>query len=405
MNIAFFCEGFTRASAIALPWRHILEIASRMVGQGNSAYIFTDAAPGLPRNEEEKGILVRRVNKNGLLLDIGDVLENLNQNDIDLINWHSGPLSAFYFLRLRKSLKKEIVWTIYKGKIFAHDIMNLKLSDVPRLYRFWNNILCSITPSFVIKKGASIPQIRKIITLSRRLETYFEGIGIKKEKITSIPSGVDTKLLRPLSAQDTLDRKIAFGFKQDDQIILFFGPLSSPRGADTLISAMPRVLKKNPSAKLILLARKSVKDSTDSKLENLARNQTAIQMLNGVIEQDMIIQYLGLADVVALPFRFWPHTECPLTILESMAMGKPVITTYAGALPEIVKDGETGILVPPGNADTLSSAIIKILDNKDLSMKIGKNARKYAKEFHDWNIITRLTLNIFQKIINDRSLI
>lgn len=256
----------------------------------------------------------------------------------------------------------------------------------------------------MIKTGASIPQVRRIITLSRRLRMYFERIGIESEKITSIPSGVDTKTLRPLSPKNSLNQKIAFGFKQTDQVILFFGPLSSFRGADVLISAMPRILKKIPSAKLILLARKSSKDLTDSELENLARKQTAIQFLDGVIEQDTLIQYLGLADVVVLPFRFWPYTECPLTILESMAMGRPVITTYAGALPEIVKDGETGILVTPGNARVLSQAIMKLLGNKDLSIRIGKTARKYVEEFHDWNVITRLTLNVFQKAINDSTL-
>ena len=404
MNVAFFCEGFTKTSAIAMPWRHVLEIASRMADQGDSAYIFTDTAPGLPRNEEENGITIRRVKKNGLLLNIGDLLENLNQNDFDLVNWHSSPLSAFYFLRLRKSFEKEIVWSIFKAKIFAQDLINLKLSDVPQLYKFWNNILCSITPRFIIRKGASIPQIKKIITLSRRLQTYIEGIGINKENITSIPSGVDTKLLRPLSTQDALGRKIAFGFKQDDQIILFFGPLSSPRGADVLISAMPKILKRIPSAKLILLARKSFKDSTDSKLENFARKHPCVQLVSGVLDQDVLIQYLGLADVIALPFRFWPHNECPLTVLESMAMGKPVITTYTGSISEIVKDGKTGILVPPRNVDSLSQAITKILDNRDLSMKIQRKARQYVEEFHDWDVITQLTLNVFQKVINESAL-
>jgi phosphatidylinositol alpha-1,6-mannosyltransferase len=404
MNVAFFCEGFTKTSAIAMPWRHVLEIASRMADQGDSAYIFTDTAPGLPRNEEENGIIIRRVKKNGLLINMGDLLENLNQTDFDLVNWHSSPLSAFYFLRLRKSFEKEIVWSIFKAKIFAQDLINLKLSDVPQLYKFWNNILCSITPRFIIRKGASIPQIKKIITLSRRLQLYIEGIGINKENITSIPSGVDTKLLRPLSTQDALGRKIAFGFRRDDQIILFFGPLSSPRGADVLISAMPRILKRAPSAKLILLARKSFKDSTDSELENFARKHPAIQLISGVIEKDVLIQYLGLADVIALPFRFWPHNECPLTVLESMAMGKPVITTCTGSISEIVKDGKTGFLVPPGNVDSLSQAITKVLENRDLSMKIQRKARQYVEEFHDWDVITQLTLNVFQKVINESAL-
>jgi len=399
VKIAFFCEGFCKSSSIAQPWRHVYELAKRMKALGNSICIFTDELRGFPQREELDGILIHRVKRNRLLLNSEDLLESFSKYDADVINWHGGLLSAIYFPRLQGDLENGIVWTVDKGKIFPEDARNLKASDIPRLYKFWTNILYSLTPTVIVRKGANTLQVRKIITLSKRLKKYFEGIGINQKKIISIPSGVDTKVFRPLSSSDAHNQKTAFGFKRDDQIILFFGPLSSPRGADVLISAMPRILRKIPSAKLVLLARKSIKDSTEKKLENAARKHPAIRLLDGAIKQDLLIRHLGTADVIALPFRFWPYTECPLTILEGMAMAKPVVTTYAGSLPEIVKDGETGLLVPPGDLESFSRVVIRSLRNKDLSSKIGRRARRYVEENYDWDFITQLTLKVFEEII------
>ncbi len=399
MKIAFFCEGFSKSTSIAQPWRHVYELAKRMKALGNSVYILTDELGGFPQLEEINGILVHRVKRGRLLLSSRDLLESLDKYDVDLVNWHGGLLSAAYFQRLQRNLPTGVVWTVDKGKIFRQDLRNLKVSDILRLYKFWTNILYSLTPAFIVRKGANLPEVRKIIALSKRLKTYFEGIGIDQKKITSIPSGVDTKVMRPLSSSDILSQKMAFGFNKDDQIILFFGPLSSPRGADVLISAMPKIAKKIPSAKLLLLCRKTIKDSTENKLKRAAREYPAIKLLEGTVEKTSLMQYLGIADLIALPFRFWPYTECPLTVLEGMAMAKLVVTTYAGSLPEIVKDGETGILVPPGDPNSFSKVMIRLLRDEDLSREIGRNARKYVEENHDWDLITQLTLKVFQKVV------
>jgi glycosyltransferase involved in cell wall biosynthesis len=397
MKIAFFCEGFCESSSIAQPWRHVYEIAKRVNAMGNSVCIFTNELSGCSKISEKNGILIHRVKRNGLLLDTKDLLESFNNYDADLINWHSGPLSTIYFPHLQKNLKNKVVWTINQGKIFADDVRQMKISDILRLHKFWTSILYTIAPSFIIKRGANTHQVRQIITLSRRLKTYLERIGIDPKKISAISSGVDTKVLRPLSSSDALDQKISFGFKSDDRIILFFGPLSSPRGTDVLISAMPKILKKIPSAKLILLARKSFQDSTERKLVSAAGRQSAIRLLDGTMERGLLMRYLGIADLVALPFRFWPYTECPLTILEAMAMAKPVISTCTGSLPEIIKDGETGILVPPGDPNYFSQATVKLLSSGDL-FDMGRRARKYVEENHDWDFITQLTFEVFEKV-------
>lgn len=397
MRIAFFCEGFCRSSSIAQPWRHVYETAKRMNLLGHTVCIFSDEMNGHSKTDEIDGIAIYRIKKGKLLLDSEDLLKSFDKFDADIVNWHSGPLSTIYFQRLRKKLRNKIVWNVHHGKIFREDLKYIKISDIYQIQKFWTTFLYTLVPPFIIRNGANAPQIRQIITSSERLKRYFEQIGVQSKKVSVIPSGVDTKVLRPLSMSDMLDQKASLGFKNNNQIILFFGPLSSLRGADILISAMPKILRKVPSAKLVLLARKSYKDTTDGRLESAARKQPGIKLLNGTIEHSLVTRYLGIANIVVLPFRFWPYTECPLTVLEAMAMAKPVVTTYSGSIQEIIKNGETGILISPEDSNQLSQATTKLLTNKDLSEEIGQRARKHVEATHDWDHITRLTLEVFEK--------
>lgn len=400
LKLAFFCEDFTFNTSVAMPWRHIYEIATRLHDQGHSIHLYTNYTPGLPLTEEKNGIIVNRVKKNGPRLNIKDLSDIIDKEKFDLLSWHSGPLSALYFLQLQKYLKTKLVWNVFKGKLYAQDFLNYPSSQFLNFYQFWNNILCSLTPDYLIKKGGSIHQIGRIITLSDRIKNYFEGIGIDSEKLMTISSGVDTSSFSPLPSNTVLKRKVELGYAADDKIIVYFGPISSHRGTDTLISAMSTIKKEHPSAKLVILARTSKKDSTDDRIEQLGRKQSSIKIIKGVFGLDFLINYLDVADVVALPFRFWPYNECPLTILEAMAMEKPVISTDAGSISELVADGKTGYLVPPGDAAFLSKKISNILSNSDLATAMGKRGRKYVEQFHNWNGISKLTLNVFKEVVN-----
>jgi glycosyltransferase involved in cell wall biosynthesis len=382
---------------VAQPWKHVNEIAKRFMKMGNTVQVLTDYFPDMPRDEEIDGVPIHRINKGTIFFDFKDLLKHLNE-DTDIINWISGPLSAIYFWRMQNSLTNDVVWTLYKGRLSFEEVRNLKTYDFVSLYKVWTNILYSISPNFILKRGADSPQVKALVTWSERLKNYLQHIGIKDEKIAVISSGVDTETFKPLKISSLYDQKETLGFGREDPVILYFGPLNSFRGADTLISAMSTILERIPSAKLLMLARAS-SDDTKNSLENIAETHKAIRLLRGVQKQEKLIEYLALSDVVVLPFRFWPHMECPLTVLEAMAMEKPVITTSAGVIPEIVSNGETGILVTPGKPHEISQAAVKLLMDRDLAETMGKSARSYVKNFHDWSIIVQQTSDVFQRIM------
>jgi len=370
-----------------------------MMKQGNNVQILTDRIEGVPVEEKIDGTPVYRIRKGRFLFDCEEILKSLNSKDIDIINWHgSDTWSAVHLWRLRKKLRNDVVWTLHSGLLSIGDVKNLKFLEFFSLYKFWNNVLNALFPSFFVNKWAGTPQLKLIITLSKRLKEHLQSMGVEEKKIEVIRSGVDTKKFRPLAASDIDCEKQIMGFGEKDAIIVYFGPLSPFRGADTIISAMPKISNRVPSAKLLLLARGFVGNSQEKRLETSLKGRKEIVLIPGVLKEKMLIQYLALADVVTLPFRFWPQVECPLTLLEAMAMEKSVITTNVGAISEIVDDGKNGILVAPGKPKVLAEKVTKLLTDKDLSMRIGKNALAHVQSFHSWDVIVQQTLEAFQAV-------
>lgn len=309
MNILFVCEGFDRFSVIAQPWKHVYEIAKRLKCSGSTVCILTDYHQGLPTDEEINGIPIQRIKRGRFFLDSNQLVMSINRSNADIINWVSGPLSAIYFWRLRNQVNNNIVWTIYKGGVSLKEIKNIRFSEIFSLHRFYTNILYSIGIGYMIRKGSDVEQVKKIIVWSERLKKYLINIGIKNEKIRVISSGVDTKVFRPTNTMNSENWKESLGFDRDDVIFLYFGPLSSFRGADTIISAMSSVVGKIPSANLILLARESQYE--EKHLYEIANNSRYIRLITGIQKEEMIVRYLSVADIVVLPFRFLAPYRMP----------------------------------------------------------------------------------------------
>ncbi|XHH09217.1 MAG: glycosyltransferase family 4 protein [Candidatus Bathyarchaeia archaeon] len=394
MKILLVCEGLSSKTVLAQPWRHVIEVATRMKSSGDTVEIISNAATGLAITEEILGVPVYRVKK-GLFFESQELLTLLNAIDVDVINWHgSDLLSALHFWRLRKKINKKIVWTVHSGKISFSDFEPLSISDKLRLYKFWNNLLNAIIPKYFIKKWINIPQLKIITTLSERTQKYIEKLGTNK-KVVTIRSGVDTSKYHPAIAEEISVINAKLGFNKEP-VVLYFGPLSSFRGADTFILALPEILKVYPSINIVILARNYTGKEEETRISKLIPKAANVKVISGVLSQPELIQYLQASTIIVLPFKFWPQVECPLTILESMAIGKIVISTNIGAIPELIRNNVNGFLIEPGNVSELKNAIIKSLSDIAVSNKVNVNASFIIQQY-DWGRIAEDTLRTLKE--------
>ena len=86
-------------------------------------------------------------------------------------------------------------------------------------------------------------------------------------------------------------------------------------------------------------------------------------------------------------------------IFEYMASGKTIISTDLGSIPKIIENQKTWIIIKPGDIDTLSSSIIKILEDQELIKRFGERPRKIVEKYHDWRNYTKKLYRIFKELI------
>ncbi|WP_334110165.1 glycosyltransferase family 4 protein [Thermodesulfitimonas autotrophica] len=161
--------------------------------------------------------------------------------------------------------------------------------------------------------------------------------------------------------------------------VLYAGVLTPLKGVHVLINAFAKVIKYLPEARLWIAGREKNKEYATA-----LRQQVVTLRLNerveftGEVPQQELARYMARCRVFVLPSF---SEALGRVILEAMATGKPVVASAVGGIPEIVREGETGFLVPPGDAETLADRLSWLLSHPEEAEEIGKQAREFAKRF------------------------
>ena len=193
----------------------------------------------------------------------------------------------------------------------------------------------------------------------------------------TIPNGVDIARLDALCGVDPGVPNVISGGK----VVGSVSRLSREKGIDVLLHAFVLVRKALPESHLLLVG-----DGNEWKdLQILADNLGigADITWTGRLPWGEAMKRLALADVVAIPSRFEGFGLCAA---EAMALGKPVVASRVGGLEEVVLDGETGMLVPPGNIRVLAEALITALGDETLRESMGRAGRCRALAQYDFPI-------------------
>jgi phosphatidylinositol alpha-1,6-mannosyltransferase len=188
-------------------------------------------------------------------------------------------------------------------------------------------------------------------------------------------------------------------FPRTGRIILTVGrwnPAERYKGADTLIEALPRTLIAAPDTSLVLVG-----DGDDRpRLEHLARNLGVLEhthFLSGLSPEQLFACYAN-CDVFALPSR---GEGFGLVFLEAMACAKPVIGGAHGGIPDIVKDGVTGLLVPHGDAERLAEALESLLDNPTRAREMGALGRERVRKEYTFEEFQSRLVKIMDDVLRN----
>ena len=220
-----------------------------------------------------------------------------------------------------------------------------------------------------------------------------------REDIQIIPMGVDIDFFsRTRNTEGFQD-----GFDKKEQTILFAGRLIEWKGVDYLIKAFAQVLEKRSDVRLLILGsgpRKSILEDLSKEL-NI---QQKVEFHDAVCQEELVLYY-SRSDVFVLPSIVSDSGETEglgVVLLEAMAGGLPVIGTRVGGIPDIIKDGETGLLAQPRNPGDLAHKIEMLLADKELRQRLGKGGHDFVKQGFSWRHIAAKYLELFELILKEK---
>lgn len=223
---------------------------------------------------------------------------------------------------------------------------------------------------------------RHIVTVSNFSKNFLIGYGIKPEIIEVIYNGIDIEDL--VEKIRGIDLRKELGLDEDTQIVCFAGRIVKWKNLDFLIRAIPKIKSGYHGKVQFLIVGDTPKKDTgepDYK-DTLLKLARKLNVENDVIftgrRQDMA-DVLKNIDIFAIPSLL---EVCSMSILEAMAMGKPVVAVREGGNPELIT-ADTGILVEPEDETGLAEAIISLLKDKERRQQIGEIGRKRIKELFD----------------------
>ncbi len=198
---------------------------------------------------------------------------------------------------------------------------------------------------------------------------------IPSNKITVIPNGRDLNAFQPGRKTGSTVRK-HFQIPASAPVLGVVGRLELQKGHQYLLQALPQICAVFPDTRLLLVGEGSLHAALQAQAKDLGLHANVIFTQ---FQRD-IPAFLEAMDIVILPSL---HEGLPLTAIEASAMAKPVIATSVDGTPEVVRDGTTGILVPPAVPDDLAKAVITLLQRPDLAFQYGAAAHAWVRQQFD----------------------
>lgn len=215
-----------------------------------------------------------------------------------------------------------------------------------------------------------------------------ELYGADKDRILIIPPGVDTKMFRP---HDKLQSRRKLGLPKDGKILMYVGRVDRLKGIEILIQAVAGMEDEDDVTLLIIGG-----TDTDPERHRLKDVVTRLGITERVrflpsVKQDILPSYYSAADVCVFPSYY---ESFGLAALESMACGTPVVASRVGGLPSIIREGETGYLIPTRCPAAFIQRIEILITNDYLRSLMGRSARQRALDL-GWAVAVDHLMAVF----------
>jgi glycosyltransferase involved in cell wall biosynthesis len=227
-----------------------------------------------------------------------------------------------------------------------------------------------------------------VITVSEELRQRALEFGVPAEKVVTILNGRDPAVFYP--GERTAARR-AVGYEHEGELILYVGRIVKSKGVGELIDAFAAIRRLRPGARLALIGEGNCEEALKSRAARLG--VLGDILLPGPQPSRIVAEWMRAADLFCLP----SYSEgCPNVLVEALSSGCPVVATNVGGIPELIHD-HCGILVPPADHQSLSTALEKALSREWDRSRIAADAGR------DWEEVAKEVFALCRQLVKQRT--
>jgi len=357
-------------------------LAIKMAKRGNDINVFTTS---INKKNSIEIYPHMRIHRNATSFKIASANASFNliykplNYDLDIVHAHSPiPYSDLPALMYAKRRKVPFVLTYqFDGQETGGSFMR--------------NTGVSIYNKFFINRVLDAAQVIIATTRSYAEESPF--LKNYLDKIVVIPNGINIEEVTTTLTNE--ESRIKLGLPLKTKIILFFGSLVHYKGPDVLLKAFKVIKKEFPGVKLIFAGRGQML----AELQDMAKkfNLQDDVIFLGFVEEENKALYYKSADIFCLPSTNMAESF-GIVNLEAMASGIPIVGSNLGGIPEIVKEGENGLLAKPRDYQSLANTLLRLLKDDDLRLKLGNNGMGRVEDY-SWDKIATKTEHLYRGVI------
>lgn len=373
-------------------------LGEALVNKGNSVIVLTRRTdPSMNSIERFGDITVYRVppigggqvNKWGLLLSSFPALINL-RHDYDLLFVSGFRRVGIAAVLVSKILNKGCVLKAdslgeFSGDYFATGLEKFRLKSSSVLFQTFLWLQRKI-----LKLADAFVAICTVIT--DELMTH----GVSSEDIVPIPNSVDTTKFFPADPENKRWLRKKFMISQNERVAIFTGRLVTYKGLPLLLRVWKKIQQEYSDVRLLLLGSGGLdihNCEEDLKKYVLANGlEHSVQFMGSV---DNVHEYLQASDIFVFPSE---NEAFPLSLIEAMACGLPVISTSAGGIKDVLEDGINGLVVKSGDSQHLYDAVSSLITDIPLAKKLGDAALRSVRHKYSEDSVTNKYIELFEHI-------
>jgi glycosyltransferase involved in cell wall biosynthesis len=217
-----------------------------------------------------------------------------------------------------------------------------------------------------------------VIVMAEELRQLIVKKGVPQTKVEVIANHWELK--NKILTDKRLEQRYANKF-----VLSYVGLVNaSHRGVDIAVKAMPYIVEKIPDALLLIVGSGNAVEAMRKLVRELEIEPHVV--FTGWVDFDRVPAYISVSHLGLIPYRIDHHTDTtlPHKLFQYMALGKPVVASHARAITRIINQTHCGYVVPPEDPLALSRAAVRLYENPDETLEMGRNGIRWVKKRYNW---------------------